>query len=202
MLRSLILLLVLITAGCSVPAPAKPTPVTPAPDRTAEEYAVYAAYIHGQYLDQGVQRIVIRHQTDTGLSSTEHMAEMLENAKAGLPGLDDETFADYKANNQQPSSLEGRVELNVDTVLLTDAEFQEIFNSNNTTDSWEAFYHRFPDSQGVLTFSRVGFNQQMDQALLYAGNQFGWLGGAGYYVLIVKENGVWKESSSVNVWIS
>ncbi len=46
---------------------------------------------------------------------------------------------------------------------------------------------RYPNSQGTMTLSRVGFNRNIKQALVYVGNQEGFLAGAGYYVLLVKK---------------
>jgi len=50
--------------------------------------------------------------------------------------------------------------------------------------------------------ARVGFNTENDKALVYVGNSEGGLAGAGYYILLVKENGAWVIKEEVMTWIS
>ena len=53
-----------------------------------------------------------------------------------------------------------------------------------------------------MTLSRVGFNQDQTQALVYIGNQEGPLSGAGYIVLLNKQFGNWELKQKIMVWIS
>jgi len=48
----------------------------------------------------------------------------------------------------------------------------------------------------------VGFNNNLDMALVYVGNQSGGLAGAGYYFLMAKENNTWKVIREDMAWIS
>ena len=50
--------------------------------------------------------------------------------------------------------------------------------------------------------SQVGFNETLDQALVYVGTMSHWLAGAGYYVLLNKVNGAWIVDQQVMTWIS
>jgi len=61
---------------------------------------------------------------------------------------------------------------------------------------------RYPNSQGTMTLSGVGFNRNINQALVYVGNPEGFLAGAGYYVLLVKEKGTWVIKQKLMTWIS
>jgi hypothetical protein len=77
---------------------------------------------------------------------------------------------------------------------------RQIFNVNQ--NGWEMFYSRHPDTPGITSVSRVGFNAAMDQALVYIGTESHWLAGAGYYVLMKKVDGVWGIDQQVMTWIS
>ena len=54
----------------------------------------------------------------------------------------------------------------------------------------------------MLTFSRVGFNRDLTQAVVYLSQVAGPLGGEGVFVLLQKENGVWTPTEEITVWIS
>jgi hypothetical protein len=85
-------------------------------------------------------------------------------------------------------------------VLLTEENMRQIFNINQ--NGWDVFYADYPGAPGITTLSRVGFNDAMDQALVYVGTQSHWLAGAGYIVLLVKVEGVWVIDQQVMTWIS
>ena len=62
---------------------------------------------------------------------------------------------------------------------------------------------------GYETFSRVGFNANLDQALVYMGSEEDMVVGTyesgvgqGYYYLMKKVNGVWTIDQKVQVWIT
>jgi hypothetical protein len=61
---------------------------------------------------------------------------------------------------------------------------------------------KFPGTHGYIIFSRVGFNNTLDQAVIYVGNVGGPLMGAGYYYLMGKQNGRWVMKEQAMAWIS
>jgi hypothetical protein len=75
----------------------------------------------------------------------------------------------------------------------------EIFGNYS---GWGLFYRIYPDSQGVMTLSGIGFNQNATQALAYVGNQMHWASGAGYYVLLSKEDDRWIIKHQKTAWIA
>ncbi len=60
----------------------------------------------------------------------------------------------------------------------------------------------YPRSQGVLTLSRVGFNEARGTAVLYAGNQWHAAAGEGNMVLMKKTAGGWTVHDTAMMWIS
>jgi hypothetical protein len=92
------------------------------------------------------------------------------------------------------------MEIGASYVLLTQNERTQFFNQNQ--DGWQLFYEKYPDAPGITALSRVGFNQALDQALVYAGTQSQWLAGAGYYLLLKRVNGAWIIDQQVMTWIS
>ena len=57
-------------------------------------------------------------------------------------------------------------------------------------------------TRGIVMFSRVGFSDNGDQAMVSMGVRCGDLCGAGGLYLLVKEEGVWKFERATMEWIS
>jgi hypothetical protein len=165
-----------------------------------EEYAIYDAVIESFYLTESIELIVLRDHTVTGAYPRGSLDINLENVQRKLgPAIQSETLNDYKGKNGQTQKLGKRFSLDVQYILLSETEFNEIFD---TGEGWSQFYATYPNSQGIMTLSRVGFNAEMDQALVYVGNESDFLGGTGYYVLLARKGDAWVIQTKVVVWIS
>jgi hypothetical protein len=193
----LMVCLVLLVAGCSGPlSPASPSP---AGDPDAEETAVYAAIVRKRFFSTGIERLVIDAETSTGHSSSS-LGETLDYVKQSLPHLLDDTLEDFESRNQGARTLRADLQLGKPYVLVTQDEMSAIFADR--TGGWDAFYAKYPNSQGSITLSRVGFNRAMDQALVYVGHQQDWTAGIGYYYLLAKKDGAWIIEAEIMVWVS
>lgn len=168
-----------------------------------EEYSVYAAFIDtGFYLIKyrynrdEVQLIVIDDYT-LGCKTGSDLKRTLEWVAEELPAVEQETLDNFRIKNTQSHPLENRFNLTVNVVLISVEEASKIFQKGG----WEGFYEEYPFSQGVMTLSRVGFNPEMDQALLYVANEADDSIGGGYYILFTEEDGVWTIQEWVIAWV-
>ena len=172
---------------------------TPQYSREVEEYAVYSAIIQTRYIDtQEPALIVISDQTDLDYFEGE-LSEHLESIRQGLPDLTDEVCADFEAQNKQPQPLKSLFTISVKYVFISPQEIQTTFKKQ---DGWDIFYAKYPNAQGFMHLSGVGFNSQMDMALVYVDNMHYALAGEGHYVLLKKVNGQWTVQDQTMVWIS
>lgn len=169
-----------------------------------EEYAVYAALIDtgfhlikDKYTRNEIQLIVIIDHT-YGSESDQELNQSLEYVSQKMPSTEQETLDNFQLRNAESHPLGDYFNLSVEVVLVSLEETREMFQKGN---GWEEFYAMYPFSQGTMTLSRVGFNADMDQALLYVANTSDDSIGAGLYVLFTKENGVWTIQSWVISWI-
>ena len=186
-----------LTDGTPTP-PAADTPI-PQYSREAEAYAVYSAIIQTRYIDtQKPALIVIRDQTDLDYFSGE-LGEHLNLVRQGLPDLTDEISADFEIQNKQPQSLKSLFTISVKYVFISQQEIQTTFKKQ---DGWDIFYAKYPNAQGHMRLSGVGFNSQMNMALVYVDNMRYALAGEGHYVLLKKVNGQWTIQGQTMVWIS
>ncbi len=185
-----------------------------------DEYEVYYAVVMDRFWGDDIQTVVVEDMTTIGHAKDEEaLATGLKNAgkyiEKKMKGTKADTLKDFEKKNasMHPVCLDaflhpqaegsgGKkiVHLGPDFALISQAEVEKIFSGE---DGWHDFYEIFPASQGILTFSRVGFNGKKTQALVYAGNQADWLAGAGFYLLLEKKNDFrWRVVAEVTAWIS
>ncbi len=175
--------------ACSLFTPAAPTPS--AADIEKEEQAVYSFFVNGN-------PALILQNTSTDIAQDDPK-QMVDYIKTGLKNVTDETVDNFLERNAQPSQLSPDMDLGVDYVLLTEEELAQISSQPN----WgEVLSQKYPGANGYTIFSRVGFNNTLDQALIYVGNVGGPLMGSGSYFLMEKQNGEWVIKEEIMVWIS
>lgn len=159
-----------------------------------EEYAVYNAVIKEMLLGNF---IVVIDYTSSGFGGT--MWEGDAYLRGRFPLVEGATAEDFLSKNEQSYPLKNGFDVRAITVLISEEELEEIFQG---TFRWSEYYARYPFSRGFIELSRVGFDSEMDQALVYVGNYRGSLSGAGYYVLLIKEGDRWIIQDMSLLWIS
>jgi hypothetical protein len=117
------------------------------------------------------------------------------------PALQQTTIDAFREAGSKQAFLRRRsLHPSIDCELVTPAQLEPIFCKH--CGFWPAYYKQFPGSQGILTFSRVGFSADGTQALFYLSNRCGDLCGTGMYVLMENRNGRWTIEKEIEMWIS
>jgi hypothetical protein len=170
-----------------------PGPKPAAADIEKEEQQIYSFFVGGKN-----ETALILQDTSVGMSSSDPK-ESVDFIRSGLKGVSNETINSYLERNAKPSRLSPDMDLGVNYVLLSEDELASITSQPN----WgEVLRQKYPGAEGYTMFSRVGFNNSLDQAVVYVGSMAGPLMGAGYYCLMSKQNGVWIMKEQVMAWIS
>jgi hypothetical protein len=182
--------------SCNASPTTLPTPAMA--ELEAEEQAVYSALFDGIYGEP--QMYVLISETSTDIGGVENTSSTLDHVLPQMTGVDEETVASFRVRNDAAYPVRPDMNLGLPYVLLTHDEMNQIFDIN--TSGWDVFYTRYPNSPGLTTVSRIGFNTNLSQALVYVGTQSHWLAGAGYYVLLKKVDGVWTIDQQIMTWIS
>ena len=189
-IRIPVALFTLSFTSCSFFTPAAPPS---AADIEKEEQAVYSFFVGG-----GERTVLILQDTSADISANDPQ-KSLDYIRSGLPSLSDEALDNFVQRNQQSGPLAPGMELDVDYILLSTEELSEITRQPN----WgEVITQKYPGSYGYTMFSRVGFNNTLDQAVIYVGSMAAPLMGSGFYYLMEKENGDWVIKEQVMAWIS
>jgi hypothetical protein len=185
-----IVLLILNFIACSFLTPA-PTPT--AADIKKEEQSVYSFFLH----DSGGVALILQ-ETSTNISE-DNPEQSINFIKSGLKNISKETVDSYLARNAKPSQLSPDMKFSMEYKLLSTDELAEI---SSQADWGQALSEKYPDSHGYIIFSRVGFNNSLDQAVIYVGKIAGPMMGSGSYYLMEKKNGEWLLKEQVMSWIS
>jgi hypothetical protein len=190
------IILILVTACAGrASTPIVSPPVVSESDLQKEEQAVYASFFHGNS-----ETIVIQEETSTAWlpSSEEEMKQRMDYIASGLPNASKETLDHYFESNRQPSQLSPEMQLGVHYILLSTEELSAVMDQ---PDGWNAFHEKYSPS-GYMQFSRVGFNNTVDQAIVYVASIPGPMMGSGNYYLLEKKAGQWSIREQVLAWVS
>jgi hypothetical protein len=179
----------------------------------SEEAAVYAALLDETIIGMNsrpivVPEVVIQDQTVWGdhlpISAAENgsLDGMFETLKMEFPLADRATLDSFRAMNDQPHpTLEHPFLVRTRSKLISHEEVER-FSKLSPGLWWDAFYRAYPNSAGFFTLSKVGFNPELTQALVYRAFSCGDTCGYGSYVLLVKEDGEWRIVGQAWQWVS
>ena len=190
-------------------------PHLPAPKRelSAAEYEVLTAWINSSlgakdHAAKGVVKVVILDTTD---SDDERLLrddngqripweQMAKSLCKKDPALQQSALDTFRKVNTRQALLRRFLQPSVDYELVTSAQLEPIFCKH--CGFWPEYYKRFPGSQGLLTFSGVGFSADSTQAFFYFSNWCESLCGTGDYVIMEKHNGRWVIQKDIGMWVS
>ena len=162
---------------------------------TDEEYKIYLAV-----LGKDREMFVVRDKTGIDDTAKNYKKSIIREA---LRELSDETYDDFKVKAEKQASLEKKFPTRNNYTLISLDELKKSFAYVFDDDiNWDKFYQEHPKSRGIYTFSRVGFNRQGSQALVFVTNWCRSLCGEGNFYLLEKENEEWKVVENRMIWIS
>jgi hypothetical protein len=136
---------------------------TPQLDRDIEESAVYESLLKSSFVGDDIKQYLIIDQTQ--INPRRHAEKDLADLQEeGI--LDEALVNDFLAVNQQPSPLEPILDMDLEYQLLTQEEVDEL-RPLDEASGWQLYYEKFHNAVGFIHLSRVGFNADLSQALVY-----------------------------------
>jgi len=168
-------------------------------DTSAEEYAVYSTIIDTLHHEERLRVFPIRDHTAPCARNNEWCSPgQLRNR---LPDLRAETLNDYVAQNHTAAALSKSFGLRRPAIMLSDPDLSSMLVTtklkvnfsplSSRKINWSVFYDRYPLAPGMVSLSRVGFDSEMKQALVYEEMQANDNGTWGRYLVLRKESGEW-----------
>ena len=156
--------------------------------------------MHNELVERAVERLqsYVEGPSDPKREELRESLRELESANDEYESIE-ETLTDFLAKNREHHPIEPDLNPGGRLVCVGDEEFEHIFRDG---DGWARFRKEFPDSDGTLRLSRVGFDRDVTQAMLYAGQQFDWNVGSGGFWLFSCLDGEWTEVGRAGSWLS
>ncbi len=163
-----------------------------------EEYKVYTAVLQQMdYINSNIELFVIEEWTSNRYLFDDFWIDFFK--KETKVGLNTSLIKNYQQKNIMIYRLQNNFSITQNVVLISYQQLHEIFDRGGW---WDEFYDRYPNSTGIIELSRVGFDNNRTQAILYFGNQAGGKAGIGYFILLYKNMDEWIIYKKVLIWIS
>jgi hypothetical protein len=174
----------------------------------AEEAAVYAALVEQLSIADRGSLIVVQDQTVNAHSfpmaalEDDPSERLFEALQLDFPFAEPTTLASFRANNEKSWPMANPFLLRTPIRLIGRQEVER-FSTQESGIWWEAFYRDYRGAAGFLMLSKVGFNRELNQALVYSAFACGDTCGFGSFVFLVKEcGGRWRIRSAAEPWVS
>jgi hypothetical protein len=170
------------------------------------EYWVPSCSRHGEGDETGVYRAVLSGARYSGrtivVQEMSNRGDELMNKIEQARGVSGEAIRDYKLRNLEPGSLRWIGSISPRIEFLSEDEIDRIFPEDASVYPWTDFYKRFPGSSGLVSLSKIGFNNDHTQAIIYVANVCGGLCGSGEFVVLKKVRGRWVVDRTDQLWVS
>jgi hypothetical protein len=162
-----------------------------------DEQAVYSATLPA--LGWGQRAFLIKEMTSPSARSSLGSGGLAYVDMQGItPAVATSTRNNFLARNRKPSSLSPDMKLDFQYYLISKEELDEI--CTNTPPSPDGISggpinemsRRYPDTSGLTELSRVGFNWDRTEALVYIYHYCGSICGYIYLVRLEKHGGIWQ----------
>ncbi len=160
---------------------------------TEEDYAVYSAIPMSKQYNS--ELIVVSDSTSHGLIAN---ATNLSNKNYKLSK---DIINDYQSKDENNLKLKDNFSVQNKVLFLSEKEESQFFRKVQE-NGWVKFHKKYPKAKGIISFSRIGFNQEHTQALVSVSFGCGFLCGEGNFILLQKANGKWTIQNKIGLWVS
>jgi hypothetical protein len=175
----------------------------PAPlELTADDSAVYTSVLRELYQAAKGRPIILSDQTALGVppGMVGNLPVQGPQTITFLDKISPEARQNYEdINNHSSLHLPAPCKLAPECTLV---DLADVALQVKDAKAWRKFMTKHANTPGIIIVSRIGFNRERDQAVVYSGMSCGLLCGQGEFTWLVKRNGVWAVESSNVVWIS
>ena len=166
---------------------------------SAEEYKIYSLVIDEYFTSS---EIVIKQKTNS-FSSIEKYNFVYYHLIDNNELLDSTLINNYIKINDSTYYFDNKFSCDSKKIILiTDDEIDYYFGNIDINEAWGNFYIDYPNSAGIISFTRIGFNKTHTEALLETGITYASLGGFGNIVYLEKKNNNWIIVDKFGTWVS
>ena len=171
------------------------------PQLTDDESAVYTALFQDIFESSKHQEIILIDSTSIGVPPglvTKVSVEGEQTARF-LSRISPDTKQDWTDRNKEHTRLPSPCHLAPECVVFEVADIAPLVKNDR---AWRGFMKKHPNSPGIVVVSRIGFNRDRTEAIVYIGRACGTICGEGEYARLVKLNNSWTVEDHTVVWLS
>ena len=164
------------------------------------EISVYQTILH-QGRASSTNEILI-HENSTGNTLANTNQEEIEELITEL-GAPIETLTDWEKKNKRQTSISKSLDLKINYRILSSAEFESIFSTNDPSASWDNLTIRYGNTDGFVRLSKPGFDLDNLNSLVLLEHHCGTDCGTGRFLHLrrdQKEN--WFIANSLLLWMA
>ncbi|MCK4748698.1 MAG: hypothetical protein KAT15_16710 [Bacteroidales bacterium] len=184
-----LILSVCFLGGCTRPYAETNLPYESEIER--EEYYIYSLSIEHIYLRNLLSHNKREVKSIVIISETSELNEYWRDKLVGdieSVGMQEELLEDWRKENGSTSLLQRKFDLSYEYNLVSKAELERYEGVNFFSE----FYRRYPDSNGLISVSRIGFDKSKNTALIHVVHSYGILGARFNFIVLKRTEGVWN----------
>ena len=118
------------------------------------------------------------------------------------PDLMDLLLNDYSIRNNNKYHIPDKIPIkNTKIQFISNTELNTIF-SHGIIKGWKLFHEKYPNSFGFISFSKVGFNNDKTNAIVYVEFEFGSKAATYDYYILSKKNNKWVIVKKFNIGVA
>ena len=166
-----------------------------------DEYAIYSLSIEHVYLRNLLSHnknpielfVVIAETNDLGEYWIKNFAADLDDRE-----IPQEVIEDWMMESRTTEPLLRKFDFSYPYYLVSRDELDK-FDADNF---FGEFYEKYPDSNGLISVSRIGYDKTKTTALIHVIHSYGTLGANYYFILLEKKSGTWGISKRIATSLS
>ncbi len=195
---SIVLLVIgLMNAGCSESSKedeeVTPTFELETSDQIEDlDYEIYSLVIDDQFSSE---KVVIS-QWSTSFIDASSDSNFYVYLNETVATFDTSLVTSVYAINEEPVLFDIKfISDDKELIVMPREQYEYLYegiDSQNVNGFWEVFYKTFDSSNGIVTFSKISFNETSTKALFTIDRSYASLGAEASIIYLEKINGVWS----------
>ncbi|MBA7572259.1 hypothetical protein ES708_14035 [subsurface metagenome] len=141
--------------------------------------------------------MIIRQQIDYNLApivynSVYNSNDYYDYIKLNMPDVDTNAYLAFISVNDSVNYLDNMFSIGTtDVRLISEDEYDYFLDRDYRENKWSIFYDKYPNSNGLIELSRIGFNHDFNQAILEIWHSVGKTGSKGIIYFLTKTDDIW-----------
>ena len=159
------------------------------------DYEIYSLILQEKFSNTNY---LVINQEISKKSSMNIEIEKFQYLETEILDFDALVFSDFIIKNDTIYNLDNKFNITSKEITLISSDEIDYLQDKN----WDEFYKKYPNTNGLIGMSRIGFNLDKNQAIVEIELVSGFNLVQGSLLFLKKENDEWKIISTIYIWTS